>query len=157
MSREQRLAEILRNNSIPKFSSVIVHYLNIVRVSFTPGEADPPLVVDADTVLAVTIAFQRLQPITPNRAKVRQAGRSLQPAEPFSRLILERSKLPAGKSLVDHLCLLAGERTDHYLKRTMLCVLAASWRQELTSSPRPHSRPRGSRPQTLGYGHSRLS
>ena len=113
---EQQLAEITQKKQHRKRSSVVVHYLDIVGVSFTPGKADPPTVVDANAVLAFTVALQRLQPVAANRAQVRQAGRSFEPSEPLSRLILDRAKLPAGKSLVNRLSLFAAERADHTYK-----------------------------------------
>lgn len=43
--------------------SVIVGNLDIVRTIVLPSKANPPLVVDADGVLAISIAFQGFQPI----------------------------------------------------------------------------------------------
>jgi hypothetical protein len=40
--------------------SVIVYYLDIVRVAFAPGKADPPPIVNPNAVLAGPAAFQRL-------------------------------------------------------------------------------------------------
>jgi hypothetical protein len=40
---------------------VVVHDLDTFRTSVGPGEADPPLVVDPDAVLAPSVALQRLQ------------------------------------------------------------------------------------------------
>jgi hypothetical protein len=42
---------------------VIVHYLNLVRISISKLEADTELIVDPDAVLVRPIANQRLQPI----------------------------------------------------------------------------------------------
>jgi hypothetical protein len=43
--------------------SVVIHYLDVVRIAVTPREADPPAVIDPNAVLAGPVLFQRLQPI----------------------------------------------------------------------------------------------
>src|ERR1017187_2967853 len=50
--------------------SMIVHDLNFKRVAFIPVKADPPLVVDSNTVLTSPIAGQGFQPIPRNRSQV---------------------------------------------------------------------------------------
>jgi hypothetical protein len=52
-------------------SLVVVHDLDVVRITFTPQKADTPLIVDADTVLAIPVTVQR-QPITRRRRQVAQ-------------------------------------------------------------------------------------
>jgi len=42
---------------------VVVSNFNIRGIAVTPYEADPPLIVDPDTVLPFSIALQHLQPI----------------------------------------------------------------------------------------------
>src|SRR5439155_12128267 len=51
-------------------SSVIVDNLDIVRVSVLPPKADAPLVVDANTVLTLSITAQRFEPIAGLDAQV---------------------------------------------------------------------------------------
>jgi hypothetical protein len=44
---------------------VVVHYLYLISIAFiSPNEANSPLVINTDAVLALTIALQLLQPIT---------------------------------------------------------------------------------------------
>jgi hypothetical protein len=43
---------------------MIVDDFNVVRVAFTPHEADAILIIDPDAVLALTLAAQSLQPIS---------------------------------------------------------------------------------------------
>jgi hypothetical protein len=43
---------------------MIIHDLDIVRITLSPGKADPPLVIDTNTVLSPPITFQCLQPIS---------------------------------------------------------------------------------------------
>src|ERR1035441_7723302 len=62
------------HNSRP---SMIVHYLNFNRVAFNPAEADPPLVVDPNTVLTSPIAGQGLQAISGNHSQIGNGCRRL--------------------------------------------------------------------------------
>jgi hypothetical protein len=73
---------------------VVVHYLDIVRVSVAPGKAEPPTVVDADTMLADAVALESLQPVAPNCAQISKASGSVQPSQAFACLILDSAKLP---------------------------------------------------------------
>jgi len=41
--------------------SVVVHDLNVVGIMAPPGEADAPLVIDANAVLAPAVALERVQ------------------------------------------------------------------------------------------------
>jgi hypothetical protein len=50
--------------------SVVIHYLDFVRVAVAPREADPPAVIDPNAVLARPVPFQRLQPVAPNGPEV---------------------------------------------------------------------------------------
>jgi hypothetical protein len=56
---------------------MIVNDLNLVRVPIRPPKADPPLVVDANTVLPGAIAFELLEPVS---------GRHPQIVQRFSRV-----------------------------------------------------------------------
>lgn len=93
--------------------SVIVHYLDVYRSDFSPLEADSPLVVDADTVLALAITFQGLQVV---------AEWGLQKVQRLSSI--ELSKLALGNTqkrpestrvlaFEDCQCVFALERLDH--------------------------------------------
>jgi len=42
---------------------VIVRYLDTLGVAVVPDEANPPLIVDPDTVLTFAIAFQRFKTV----------------------------------------------------------------------------------------------
>ena len=57
---------------------MVVDNLNVLRSSGRPSEAEAILVVDADTVLADPIPFQRLQPISRRDTQVRQTRSDLQ-------------------------------------------------------------------------------
>src|SRR5260370_42263876 len=42
-------------------TSVIVHYFNVMRLAIPPDEADPPLIVDPNTVLSSAISLERFE------------------------------------------------------------------------------------------------
>jgi hypothetical protein len=56
---------------------VIIDDLDIVGMSRSKSEADSPLVIDADAVLAVTIAAQLLQTISRRDAQIVQRDRGV--------------------------------------------------------------------------------
>jgi hypothetical protein len=49
---------------------VVVNYFNVVSAVCFPTKADAPLTVDADAVLALPVALQRLQPIPLGNSQV---------------------------------------------------------------------------------------
>lgn len=51
---------------------MIVDDFNIVGITVTPNETNPPLVIDANGMLTFAIAVQRFQPVTGRGAKVRK-------------------------------------------------------------------------------------
>ena len=42
---------------------MVVDDLNLFRAAIAPYETNPPLVIDADRMLSLTVAFERLKPI----------------------------------------------------------------------------------------------
>src|ERR1035437_3522466 len=93
--------------------SVVIHYLDFVRVAITPGETDPPAVIDPNAMLAGPVPFQCLQPVAPNGSQIGETRGGVQPAQPLACLLFDTAKLPAAKSLVDRFGFLALERADH--------------------------------------------
>jgi hypothetical protein len=76
---------------------VIVDYLDVVCVSVFPKKANPPLLVNADAVLTVSIASQQLEAITRRRREVANFGsvvdlEQFPPCNQFNGLKLTRSK-----------------------------------------------------------------
>lgn len=53
-------------------TSVIVHYLNVMRLAVPPDEADSPLVIDPNAMLTGTITLERLDAVSRRNAKVIQ-------------------------------------------------------------------------------------
>ena|SRR5438105_2301579 len=43
---------------------MMIHNFDLVGVCVMPAKANPPLVIYSDAVLAFTVAFQRLQPVS---------------------------------------------------------------------------------------------
>lgn len=58
--------------------SMVVHDFHLLRVATAPDEADPPLVIDAYTVLARAVAFQGFQPIARRREQIAQCPSPVQ-------------------------------------------------------------------------------
>jgi len=56
---------------------VVVNDLNPFWTSFAPPEADTPLIVDSDTVLARAITTQTLEPVARRNPEVLQTARSI--------------------------------------------------------------------------------
>jgi hypothetical protein len=49
---------------------VVVHDLNVPRGAFSPFEAYPPLIIDADAVLPMTVAEQRFEAVARRHSQV---------------------------------------------------------------------------------------
>jgi hypothetical protein len=92
---------------------VIVRNLNLGSSAIRPGEANPELIVDADAVLAIPVAFQRFQAVAGEPGKVHQAAGLMQLVELPSGGSLDRLK-PLGELIVEQpLGFSVPERTDH--------------------------------------------
>ena len=50
---------------------MIVHNLDCKGVGIVPTEADAPLIVDPNAVLAAPVICKRLQPVAWNRSRIR--------------------------------------------------------------------------------------
>ena len=70
------------------FLSVIVHDFYVVRVSISPYEANPPLIVYANAVLPLPIALQGFQAVLGRNAQIFQ-----------SRCNIKQAKLACSHSL----------------------------------------------------------
>jgi hypothetical protein len=67
---------------------MVINDLDLVDISLSPGEANPPLVIDPDIMLPLAVAFQSLKPV---------AWRNLQVLEKFGAM--EIQELPPRDSL----------------------------------------------------------
>jgi len=92
---------------------VVVHYLDVVGIPFTPHKTKTPLVVDPDTVLPLTLAAQGFQTVPRWRCQIAQLRSAVQLAklsagDPFHGSKAS-TRLPAMKSPGFR----ATERPDH--------------------------------------------
>jgi hypothetical protein len=92
---------------------VVVHDLDVVRITFTPQKADTPLIVDADTVLAIPVTVQRFEPIARRRRQVPQLRRAVQLPQLSSGYLLDGLKSPAAAAMKQPLGFLAAKRLNH--------------------------------------------
>jgi hypothetical protein len=60
---------------------MVIHNLHIAGVVVFPPETDPPLIIDADTVLALPVAGKRLEPVPGRDPEIRQRHRRIQQVE----------------------------------------------------------------------------
>ena len=57
---------------------MVVRNFNVQRILALPAEANPPLVIDADAVLAFAVVFQSFQVVAIRDAQVIQVPRLMQ-------------------------------------------------------------------------------
>jgi hypothetical protein len=72
---------------------VVVDDLDLLRAGRRPNEADPKLVVYANTVLTNAIALQHFKPVAGRHPKIVQPGRTVE-----HRQFSHRSRLKIGKT-----------------------------------------------------------
>jgi hypothetical protein len=93
---------------------MIIRDLDIENIAASPIEADPVPIVNANTVLPLPAAFQRLQPVAPKRAQIAQRPGGIQHAEFLKRLSVALLESPAASGGEQPLCLAIPERLDHW-------------------------------------------
>src|SRR6202049_1620844 len=71
---------------------VVVDNFDIGRPFLSPEEADAPLVIDPDGVLATTFAGQRFKPVCWRRAQVVEIARGMEHVELSQRLLFNSTK-----------------------------------------------------------------
>ena len=92
---------------------MIVRNLDIENITASPTEADPVPIVDANTVLPLPEAFQRLETVAAKRAQIAQRPCGIQHAELLKCLPVTLLKSPAAPGGEQPLCLAIQERLDH--------------------------------------------
>jgi hypothetical protein len=56
---------------------MVIADFNVVRVTIHKPETDPPLIVDGNRMLALSITFKRVQTIARGRPQIAQIGRQV--------------------------------------------------------------------------------
>ncbi len=117
---------------------MIVHNLNLVSVSFAPNEADPPLIIDADTVLFASVSTQGFETIARWDMQVFQGFGGIKDFQLYPRPMLNRWGEATRKlALKDPFRFTIGEALDHIFDNNAIRY----YRQVLTyrwiESPRP--------------------
>ena len=93
---------------------MVVDYLDAPGVTIAPHEADTPLIVDANRVLAVAVAAQGLQAIAGRRAQIIEQDGRIDGQELRSRARLNlRRQTANGVASEDGRGPLVGEASDH--------------------------------------------
>jgi hypothetical protein len=92
---------------------MIIHDLHVVRMAISPNKTDPPLLIDADRMLSLPIAAQRLQLIARRRSKNPQVRCSVQLQQFSQRNPLKRTKALAMLIVKKRLSVLGAEALDH--------------------------------------------
>ncbi len=77
---------------------MIVDDLHVMGVSVPPFKADPELVIDPNTMLALSVAFQCFQPKT-RQFEVPKRGRRVQQFQSDAGCLFNGLKLPAELSI----------------------------------------------------------
>jgi hypothetical protein len=102
------------------FSSlVVVHNFDLVGIRFLPDKANPELVINTDTVLTLTIAFQGMQAVPRQRLQILQALGRIQHQELASSCPLNIDELGDVLVVKKSLRLRAFEGLYHHLKDVM--------------------------------------
>lgn len=84
-----------------------------MHASVAPTEAQPPLIVDPDAVLALSVTHQRLQTIARRCPQITQLVRRVQHGQLALRHPLNRPKAPDLFTTKQPFGLLLAEQTDH--------------------------------------------
>jgi hypothetical protein len=93
---------------------MVIHDFHLLCVVITPDEANPPLVIDADAVLAGTVAFEDFQPVARRRKQIAQFPRPVQVFELAPGSVLNvRRQLAGAFAPKDALCFAAREGRNH--------------------------------------------
>ena len=93
---------------------MVIHHLYIGDAGVAPSKANPPLIVDANAVLAFHLALQRFQPVGGRNAQVVEPSCVIDHAKlsPCDRL--DRNRQAARHFAIPNtFCLLVGEAQDH--------------------------------------------
>ena len=95
-------------------TSVIIYDLDVIRIAAGPPEADAPLIVDPDTMLAGTVALQFLQPVAGRHSQILQRLSGINSHQLPQHGALERRGIaPDALPVEETLRISIGEALDH--------------------------------------------
>jgi len=92
---------------------VIIHDLDLESVPFAPRKTNPPLVVNTDAVLALSIAFQSLQSVSGQCRERSEIRRCVEHVQFPKGLALDGLEPANGFSTEEALGISASEGPDH--------------------------------------------
>jgi hypothetical protein len=95
------------------FTLVIIDNFNCSWATVAPDKAHAELVVDANAVLACSVAFERFKPVTRRGTQKLQRLGSIELRQLALRYRLDRAKSPGTGALEQGLCVGTTERLDH--------------------------------------------
>jgi len=92
----------------------MIYDFNVIRIAPGPPEADAPLIVDPDAMLAGTVALQFLQPVAGRHPQILQRLSGIDSHQPPQHGALERrGKAPDALPVEEMLRISIGEAPDH--------------------------------------------
>jgi hypothetical protein len=93
---------------------MIVNKLDLIRIAIPPAQADAPLIIDANTVLARSVAFEFLQAVAGRDSQVFELlGRVNEPELPQHRPLQVSREAPHGLALKEPLDVPISKALDH--------------------------------------------
>jgi hypothetical protein len=92
---------------------VVIHDLNVCWSSLGPSKANAPLIIDANAVLAVAVAFQFFQAIAWRRPQEFESFRCIELRQLSSGHFRDRAESLGASRFKEFLGLLATEALDH--------------------------------------------
>src|SRR5215207_9241658 len=102
---------------------MVVDDLDILGSSIDPAEADAPLIVDADRVLALAIPLQGFEPVSRRDFQILQPACDVEQAElPQGRILKIGREAPAAPAGPYPLGLTIGEAQDHSITYNVMRI-----------------------------------
>ena len=93
---------------------MIIDYFNVVRVPFRPHETNSELIVDANAVLALSVAAKRLQTVARGCSQIRKLKRTMEEEKLLQRRAAKiYRETPTFSGIPQELRIGVGEASDH--------------------------------------------
>ncbi len=92
---------------------MIIHDLHVIGAVVLPNKTDPPLIGDPNTVLALAIAFQGLEPVPRQIGEIREGHSLIQAVELSLRLGPKSLKTPYPATFIKGLSVAAAKGPNH--------------------------------------------